>query len=143
MVFYATFNNISVISWPSVLLLEETGEYHRLVFHIMLYRGSNSQWKYGEIILNQIQSFVFWCFCFNNITSFKQIWIIFFLLYRKYLRSFIATLSNIFVISLKVTFIYWGNRKYPVKTAHVSLYIKNRMIISSDLTIKTAGTCTS
>jgi hypothetical protein len=34
MVFHATFNNISVISWRSVLLLEETGgreENHRLV----------------------------------------------------------------------------------------------------------------
>jgi hypothetical protein len=28
MVFNATFNNISVISWRSVLLLEETGENH-------------------------------------------------------------------------------------------------------------------
>jgi hypothetical protein len=26
MVFNATFNNISVISWPSVLLVEETGD---------------------------------------------------------------------------------------------------------------------
>ena len=34
MVFYATFNNISVISWRSVLLVEETevsGENHRSV----------------------------------------------------------------------------------------------------------------
>jgi len=34
MVFYATFNNISVISWRSVLLVEETrvlGENHRPV----------------------------------------------------------------------------------------------------------------
>jgi hypothetical protein len=45
MVFNATFNNISVISWPSVLLVEETGvpgENHRPVtdelYHIMLYR---------------------------------------------------------------------------------------------------------
>jgi len=29
MVFNATFNNISVISWRSVLLAEETGENHR------------------------------------------------------------------------------------------------------------------
>jgi hypothetical protein len=29
MVFNATFNNISVISWQSVLLVEETGENHR------------------------------------------------------------------------------------------------------------------
>jgi len=31
MVLNATFNNISVISWRSVLLVEETGENHRLV----------------------------------------------------------------------------------------------------------------
>jgi len=34
MMFNATFNNISVISWQSVLLVEETGvsrEYHRPV----------------------------------------------------------------------------------------------------------------
>ena len=31
MVFYATFNNISVISWRSVLWLEETGKKHRSV----------------------------------------------------------------------------------------------------------------
>jgi hypothetical protein len=44
MVFSATFNNISVISWRSVLLVEETGEttepsqvnYKR--YHMMLYR---------------------------------------------------------------------------------------------------------
>ena len=48
MVFNATFNNISVISWHSVLLVEETGvsrENHLPVasitdtlYHIMLYR---------------------------------------------------------------------------------------------------------
>ena len=31
MVFNATFNSISVISWRSVLLVEETGENHRPV----------------------------------------------------------------------------------------------------------------
>jgi len=31
MVFNATFNNISVISWRSVLFMEETGENHRPV----------------------------------------------------------------------------------------------------------------
>jgi hypothetical protein len=47
MVFNATFNNISVISWRSVLLMEETGEpgeNHHLsqvtdkLYHIMLHR---------------------------------------------------------------------------------------------------------
>ena len=31
MVFNATFNNISVISWRSVLLVDETGENHQPV----------------------------------------------------------------------------------------------------------------
>ena len=56
MMFSVTFNNISVISWRSVLLMEETGgprENHRPVasidklYHIMLYTSpewdSNSQ----------------------------------------------------------------------------------------------------
>jgi hypothetical protein len=47
MVFNVTFNNISAISWQSVLLVEESGvprENHRSVqvtdklYHIMLYR---------------------------------------------------------------------------------------------------------
>jgi hypothetical protein len=47
MVFNATINNISVISWRSVLLVEETGvpvEKHRLMqiidklYHILMYR---------------------------------------------------------------------------------------------------------
>ena len=37
MVFNATFNNISVISWQSVLLVEETEE-NRGPYHLMLYR---------------------------------------------------------------------------------------------------------
>ena len=44
MVFNDTFNNISVISWPSVLLVEETGvlwKNHRpAVSHNMLYLTS-------------------------------------------------------------------------------------------------------
>jgi hypothetical protein len=42
MVFNATFNNISLLSWRSVFLVEETGEDLRSVadklYHIMLYR---------------------------------------------------------------------------------------------------------
>jgi hypothetical protein len=44
MVFNATFNNISVMSWQSVLLVEETGENTDLpqvtdkLYHIKLYR---------------------------------------------------------------------------------------------------------
>jgi hypothetical protein len=43
-IFYVTFNNISVISWRSVLLVEENGENNGHVaiywqtYHIMLYR---------------------------------------------------------------------------------------------------------
>ena len=41
MVFNATFNNISVISWLSVLFVEETRENNRTLtnlYHIVLYR---------------------------------------------------------------------------------------------------------
>jgi hypothetical protein len=40
MVFNANFNNTSVISWRSVLLVEEIEENHKSVklYHIMLYR---------------------------------------------------------------------------------------------------------
>jgi hypothetical protein len=42
MVLNGTFNNISVISWRSVILMEEIGENHRPVtdklYRIMLYR---------------------------------------------------------------------------------------------------------
>ena len=47
MVFNATFNNISVILWPSVLLMEETGVHRETtdlsqvtdkIYHIMLYQ---------------------------------------------------------------------------------------------------------
>ena len=38
MVFNATFNNISVISWRSVLLVEETGVPTGKLYHITLYR---------------------------------------------------------------------------------------------------------
>jgi len=40
MMFNATFNNMSVISWRSVLLVEETGvpKVSGKLYHIMLYR---------------------------------------------------------------------------------------------------------
>jgi len=38
MVFNATFNNISVISWRSVLLVEETGVPADKLYHIVLHR---------------------------------------------------------------------------------------------------------
>jgi hypothetical protein len=45
MVFNATFNNISVISWRSVLLVEETGETHR---------SAESHWQTLSIILYRV-----------------------------------------------------------------------------------------
>jgi len=38
MAFKATFNSISVISWQSVLMVEETGVPTDKLYHIMLYQ---------------------------------------------------------------------------------------------------------
>jgi hypothetical protein len=56
MVFNATFNNISVISWLSVLLVEETGvsgENHRQVTTHRHEQDSNSQPLFAYAIINQ------------------------------------------------------------------------------------------
>ena len=59
-VFNATFNNISVISWQSVLLVEETGgsgENHRPVashwqiYHIMLYTSPWSKFELTTLVV--------------------------------------------------------------------------------------------
>jgi hypothetical protein len=61
MVFNATFNNISVISWRSVLLVEETGgprENHRPVTsHIMLYTSPWSRFELAtSVVIGTVQS---------------------------------------------------------------------------------------
>ena len=67
MAFNATFNNISVISWRSVLLVEETGENHRPVtsqwqtLSLMMYTTWLSRvgvmWRNREVI--SMQTFYF------------------------------------------------------------------------------------
>ena len=53
MVFNATFNNISVLSWRSVLLVDETGwpgENHKL-YHIMLYTSPWSRFELKSVVI--------------------------------------------------------------------------------------------
>ena len=64
MAFNANFNNISVISWPSIVLMEETGvlvENHRQnLSHNVLSRtprqerGSNSQFWWSQALIAQV-----------------------------------------------------------------------------------------
>jgi len=50
MMFNATFNNISVISWLSVLLVEETGENHRssILAQLKPHLGGAMRWSYRK-----------------------------------------------------------------------------------------------
>jgi len=52
MVFNATFNNISVISWRSVLLIEETGvpgENHRRAGYFI---KQSLEWRTGDLTIS-------------------------------------------------------------------------------------------
>jgi hypothetical protein len=66
MVLNATFNNISVISWPSVLLVEKTGvpgENHWLTYHIMLYRV-HPPWAVFKLVNCRLDIHSFLCSIF-------------------------------------------------------------------------------
>jgi hypothetical protein len=62
MLFNATFNNISVISWRSVLLVEETGVTEKTIdvsqvtdnferYHIMLYASPRSRFELTTLVV--------------------------------------------------------------------------------------------
>ena len=85
MVFSATFNNISVLSWRSVLLVEETGvpgENHRhvavtdKVYHIMFYQIHLTMLAFHECPLYQGDRTSLFN-CFNNIVPISIEYILF------------------------------------------------------------------
>ena len=55
-VYTTIFNNVSVISWWSVLLVEETGEIYKLLtnYHFKLYQLHLETWTCAEIEHNFI-----------------------------------------------------------------------------------------
>jgi hypothetical protein len=58
MVFNTTFNNITVISWCSVLLVEETTDMSQVtdrLYHIMLYQ------VHIHLAMSKIQHVSYWC----------------------------------------------------------------------------------
>ena len=60
MVINTTFNNISVISWRSVLLVEETGENHRPVASHLQTLSHNVISSTHRHVWNSISQFVWW-----------------------------------------------------------------------------------
>ena len=78
MVFNATFNNISVISWRSVLLVEETGvpgENHHLsqvidkLYHIVLYTSTWSRFDLTSVVIVDLTSVVIGTDCICSCKS--------------------------------------------------------------------------
>ena len=132
MVFITTCNNISVISWRSVLLVEEIGEKHRPVashwqffYHIMLY-WVHLAWEGGSVKANytSIRSrprrpqFVMWltkvmdqCIYFCHVLFFG-IWI----LKKKHCLGYHKNLfKNLNYVSEKYYFrINWSYYKYII-----------------------------
>ena len=64
MVFNATFNNISAISWRSVLLVDETGENHRPAISYFITQCCieyTSPWpEYIAIVEEHIAQYICW-----------------------------------------------------------------------------------
>ena len=70
MVFNATFNNISVISWRSVLLVEETdlSQVPNKLYYIMLYRYTSPEWDSNP----QITTVVIGTDCIGSVQLFDS-----------------------------------------------------------------------
>jgi hypothetical protein len=71
MVFNATFNNISVTSWQSVLLVEKTGvpvvlsQVTEKLYHIMLYQVLLTWAEFKLTFCGKYKKIVFWVITLN------------------------------------------------------------------------------